>query len=146
VDAWATLEQVVTLTGITVDAPVLAQAQSHIEMACGRLFEDTAERMGTRDQTWLGRAVAYQAAWLTAQPDWATRLEITADGSSASATQYPPKALVLASNAKLALSRVSWLRSRSLRVLSADEANRDNTSEDEPEDTEPGWSQWKPVA
>ncbi|MCA1438568.1 hypothetical protein I6F33_37555, partial [Bradyrhizobium sp. BRP20] len=72
VDAWAQAQDVLDITGEEVDDTVIAHAQSHIEMACGRLYEDTP-RMGTRDLAWLKKAVAYQAAWLPHQPDWAQR-------------------------------------------------------------------------
>ncbi|MEU0467312.1 hypothetical protein ABZ215_25195 [Amycolatopsis sp. NPDC006131] len=128
------------LTAVEVDDPTILQAQSHIEIACGRMFEDS-ERMGTRDLAWLRKAVAYQAAWLPSQPDWAQRLEITADGSASSATQYAPQALRLSGNARWALTRVSWLRSRGLAVPLAN----DSVDVEDPEDDEPGWSEWKPV-
>jgi hypothetical protein len=140
VDAWADVAAVLAITGEVVDDEIIGYAQSHVEMACGRLFEDS-DLMGARDKVWLRKAVAYQAAWLPGQPDWQQRLEITADGSASSATQYAGQALRLAMNAKWALGRVSWLRSRGLMVPIAGEC----TSVEDPEDDEPGWSPWTPV-
>lgn len=140
VDAWADVADVLETTDIVVDDSTVTTAQFHIELACGRLYMDT-ERIGARDLYWLKRAVAYQAAWLPSQPDWAQRLEITADGSASSATQFGPQALRIAPYARQALGRVSWLRSRGLAVPIVG----DSTSVDDPEDNEPGWSPWTPV-
>jgi hypothetical protein len=138
IDAWAQVQDVLDLTTEVVDDTVIAVAQGHIEMAQGRLYGDL---MGARDTEWLRRAVAYQAAWLPSQPDWAARLEILTDGGGSSATQYAPLALRLAGNARWALGRVSWVRSRGLRVPLPGE----NDTVDDPEDDEPGWSPWRPV-
>lgn len=138
VDAWTTPAGVLGITGVAVDDQTVLFAQSQIELVCGRLYGDT---MGNRDKVWLGRAVAYQAAWLPSQPDWAQRLEIVADGSPQYGTQLAPDGVVLAPYAKRALNRVSWVRSRGLQV----QGPADNTSDEEPEDSEPGWSPWKSV-
>lgn len=119
---WATAADVLTYTTTTVDDDAVTRAQATIDIHAGRLPED-AERIGTRDQYWLKLAVCYQAAWLAAQPDAFERLEVTEAGGATNRTMFTELALVLAPNAKWALKRVSWLRSRSLHVRTPWETN-----------------------
>jgi hypothetical protein len=117
VDAWATPQQVIDITGVTVTDAQLLQAQSSIEMLSNRIFDDTA-RIRTRDLYWLRKAVAYQAAWLKGQYDLHTRLDanqVQQDGVVASLTD---KAMLLGPEAKQALQRCSWMRSRTIHVRS----------------------------
>jgi hypothetical protein len=117
VDAWATPQQVIDITGVTVTDGQLLQAQSSIEMLSNRIFDDTT-RIRTRDLYWLRKAVAYQAAWIKGQYDLHTRLDATQvqqDGVVASLTD---KAMLLGPEAKQALQRCSWMRSRTIHVRS----------------------------
>lgn len=117
VDAWAAAQQVTDATGVTVTDAQLAQAQATVEVFCNRIYADT-ERIRARDVYWLGRAVAYQAAWLKGQYDLATRLDssqVQQDGVVASLGEH---AMVLAPMAARALRRISWMRSRTLHVRS----------------------------
>lgn len=119
VASWASVSDVSTLTGVTVTDAQLTQAQGLIDIHAGRTYA-ALDRTGTRDAAWLKAAVAYQAAWLTGQPDLFQRLDVTEipqdRGTPPAITE---KALVLAPMAKWALKRVSWLKSRSLHVRSA---------------------------
>jgi len=118
VDAWATPQQVIDLTGVTVSDAQLTQAQGSIETFCNRIYADTA-RIRTRDAYWLGRAVAYQAAWEVGQYDLSTRLDanqIQQDGVVANLNE---KAMTLGPRAKQALQRCSWMRGRTIHVRSA---------------------------
>jgi len=116
VDTWATVADVLNYTGKTVDGTAVTMAQANIDLVAGRLPAD-AERIGARDQHWLKLAVAYQAAWLPAQPDAFERLDVTSTGQSSASGD--DEWLVLAPFAKWALKRVSWLKSQSLRVKTA---------------------------
>ncbi|MFD5089326.1 hypothetical protein ACFWMR_01900 [Amycolatopsis thailandensis] len=113
VDTWATVADVLKFTGKTVGEDKVTMAQANIDLVAGRLPAD-AERIGDRDQHWLKLAVAYQAAWLTAQPDVFERLDVRSTGQSSASGEEGW--LQLAPFAKWALKRVSWLGSRSLRV------------------------------
>lgn len=115
---WATTDDVLSLTGTTVTDAQLAQANGVVEVHSGRLYVDAVERTGTRDIEWMRRAVAYQAAWLTAQPDAFSRLDLTQVTQEGRAIGLKEHALTLAPLTERALGRVSWLRSRSLHVRS----------------------------
>jgi hypothetical protein len=115
---WATAADVASLTGATVTDPQLTQANAAIELHAGRLYVDAVTRTGTRDIEWMRRACAYQAAWMLAQPDMFTRLEMQAISATGRPVPIIASALTLAPLARRALNRVSWFRSRSLHVRS----------------------------
>ena len=117
VDAWATPQQVIDTTGVTVTDAQLLQAQSSIEMFSNRIFTDT-ERIRTRDVYWLRKAVAYQAAWLKGQYDLHTRLDATQVQQDGVVASLSDKAMMLSPEAKQALQRCSWMRSRTIHVRS----------------------------
>lgn len=117
VDAWTDAADVLSVTGVTVTDAQLVQAQADIEVHCNRTFDDTA-RIRARDLYWLGRAVAYQAAWAKGQYDLATRLnasQVQQDGLIATLND---DGLILSPRAGRALRRVSWMRSRTIHVRS----------------------------
>ena len=118
VDAWASVQEVTDITGVSVTGAQLAQAQAAIEVFSNRIFPD-AERMRTRDLYWLGRAVAYQAAWLAGQFGLETRLDATQIQQDQVSTTVQGDGLVLAPMAARALKRVSWMRSRTVHIRSA---------------------------
>lgn len=113
---FATIAEVLALTGATVTAPQRSQAAVVIEMTTG-LIEGTLDQrpdMSDRDRYWLRVACAYQAAWLLSQPDFLTRDDVSSlslDGQSASG-----KAdwLVLSPLARRAMKRLSWRGTRTL--------------------------------
>ncbi|MEV8615687.1 hypothetical protein AB0383_48680 [Amycolatopsis sp. NPDC051373] len=122
-ETWATVDDVLTYTKITVTDEDLAAAQAQIDVRTSRVYADKA-MISDRDQYWLKLAVAYQAAWLVAQPDAFQRLEMTEAGGATNRSMYTETAIVLAPDARWALKRVSWLKSRSLHVRAADEYGR----------------------
>ena len=113
---FATIAEVLALTGATVTTAQRSQAAVVIEMTTG-LIEGTLEArsdISDRDRYWLRVACAYQAAWLLSQPDFLTRDDVTSlslDGQSASG-----KAdwLVLSPLARRAMKRLSWRGTRTL--------------------------------
>jgi hypothetical protein len=118
---WATSSDVATLTGITVTDAQVDQAQAVVE-----LFVDTTEVASTvglisqKNLRLLKMAVAYQAAWITQHPDWATNMDTTnVSQDQVSATWAHANAGVLAPLAKRCIDRVSWRRIRPLRVRPA---------------------------
>lgn len=118
IDAWATPQQVIDLTGVTVASPQLAQAQASIEAFCNRIYTDTA-RIRPRDLYWLTRAVAYQAAWEEGQFDLNTRLDANQIQQDGVVGNFNDRAMTLAPRAKQALQRCSWMRGRTIHVRSA---------------------------
>ena len=122
VDAWATAQKVIDVTGVTVTDQQLAQAQDDIEIFTGRVYDDTP-RIRTRDLYWLGRAVARQAAWQAGQFGLETRLDATQIQQDQVSTTLTGDGLVLAPMAVRALRKVSWMRSRTVHIRSAVEGS-----------------------
>ena len=118
VNAWCTVQDVTDATGVTVTAQQLGQAQTAIEVFSNRIYPDK-DRMRTRDLYWLGRAVAYQAAWLAGQFGLETRLDATQIQQDQVSTTLQGDGLVLAPMAGRALRKVSWMRSRTVHIRSA---------------------------
>src|ERR1041385_1136806 len=104
VDAWATAQQVINATGVSVTDAQLLQAQDDIEIFTNRIYADTA-RIRTRDLYWLGRAVARQAAWIAGQFGLETRLDATQIQQDQVSTTVQGDGLVLAPMAARALHR-----------------------------------------
>lgn len=117
VDAWATPQQVIEITGATVSDVQLSQAQASIEMFSNRIYPDT-DRMRARDLYWLRMAVAYQAAWMLGQFDLHTRLDATQVQQDGIVASLDARAMSLGPEAKQALQRCSWMRSRTIHVRS----------------------------
>lgn len=117
-NAWASAQDVIDATGVSVTDQQLAQAQSDIEIFTNRIWDDTA-RIRTRDLYWLGRAVARQAAWLAGQFGLETRLDATQIQQDQVSTTLQGDGLVLAPMAARAMRRVSWMRSRTVHIRSA---------------------------
>lgn len=114
--SWASLGDVTAITGVSVSALEIAQAQSIIDLVTNRTPAASAS-MRLRDIEWLKRAVCYQAVWIDAQPDLFTRSSMLEVAQDAVTGKYASKASIyLAPLAERALKNVSWLRSRSLRV------------------------------
>lgn len=118
VDAWATPQQVIEITGVTVSDVQLTQAQVSIETFSNRIYADTS-RIRTRDLYWLRNAVAYQAAWETGQYDLNTRLDANQVQQDGVVGNLNDKAMTLGPRAKQALQRCSWMRGRTIHVRSA---------------------------
>jgi hypothetical protein len=115
--AWATVADVLDVTGATVTELVLGQAQAAIDVFSGRSVA-IRSRLRPRDLHWLRLAVAYQAAWLSGQPDPFTRSDITTLAQDGASVAFGPAGLVLAPLARRALNRCRWRGSRSVTVSS----------------------------
>lgn len=123
---WASVADVKAVTGLDVSEEVLARAQFQVEILVGVLAaqsymagtshtEDQKVAISYGDTQWLKRGVAYQAAWLSAQPDVYQRNNVTSIGQDGVSVQYADQGLILGPLAKKALNRVSWLGSRAVR-------------------------------
>jgi hypothetical protein len=113
--SWASVAEVATYTGVAVTPAQLTQAQAIVDMFAGRTY-DAAPRTGSRDRYWLKLTVAYQAAWLTSQPDLFQRIDLAAITMGSRAVALKDDSLRIAPLAAKALSKVSWMRGRSLHV------------------------------
>lgn len=116
--AWASAQDVIDATGVTVTEQQLVQAQKAVEVFSNRIYADST-RMRTRDLYWLGQAVAYQAAWIAGQFGLETRLDATQIQQDGVSTTLQGDGLTLAPMAARALRRVSWMRSRTVHIRSA---------------------------
>jgi hypothetical protein len=117
--AWATVQDVDDLTGVTVTTDQLAYAQAIIEIHVSRTEDVPADSISVRDLLWLKRAVAYEAAWIPANPDLFTRIEhVTLLQDGVETRDLPPDALTLAPMAKRAIRRLSWVKTRSIHTVS----------------------------
>ena len=140
--SWATVDDVLDVTGLTVSEDTVRLANYAIEAHTGRLAGATAgdpgPKLRTRDVEWLRRAVAYQAAWLTSQPDYLGRMDVTQVGSQAATTQLTDTAMTLGPMAAQCLRRCSWERTGTLSVRS--DLSRRGADEDGPD----AWgNQWE---
>lgn len=115
---WASPAETLSYTGITVSQDSLDSAQAMVE-----LFADVTEAssdaglISPKNLRLLKMAVAYQAAWMTSQPDLFTRSDVglmTQDGISF--TSPHANSSVLAPMAKRAVDRLSWRRNRSQKI------------------------------
>lgn len=116
--AWATTIDVTTYTGLTATAAQVEQAQALVE-----IFADTttdaseAGNISPKNLRLLKLAVAYQTAWITQHPDAFTNIDLTqVQQDGVVATMQHNNALVLAPMAKRCIDRLSWRRTRSLRI------------------------------
>lgn len=115
VNAWAQDSDVASITGITVDDGTILAAQSIVENVCHRLFG--IGKFRARDTEWLRKAVAYQAAWMSFQPDLFFRVQASnVSGDGQSATSRTKADVYLAPLAGKAIKNLSWMKSRSLRA------------------------------
>ncbi|WP_354643865.1 hypothetical protein [Kitasatospora camelliae] len=117
VEAWTDAATVLSVTGVDVTDGSITQAQADIEIFTGRTYADT-ERIRSRDLYWLGRAVAYQAAWRPGQPGIESRMDTTAQSQDGVSANFGPDAVVLAPMAARAINRLSWRRSRTVHIRS----------------------------
>jgi hypothetical protein len=112
--SWATVAATTEITGVTVTEATLTQAQYVIE-----LFSGTTEEYAIppRDLRHLKMAVAYQAAWAKGQIDVATRSDVSQyTQDEMSATMANAEARVLAPLARQCIKRLSWKKSRSVKL------------------------------
>lgn len=116
--AWATVANVLALTGKTVTEQNVAEASAVIDIYANRT-ESASGGMTPRDLGWLQRATAFQASWMPNQPGYHQRnsyAEITQDGMQ---IIYGKEWQVsLAPLAARALKNLSWKATRTVRVVS----------------------------
>lgn len=126
---WATKADVATLTGATVSDAKVAQAQAAIETVTGIVVDEAAwALLSAPDARWLRNAVAYQAAFMAASPDYFERQRITSGGQDGQSATFAAEAHELAPMARKALRKLSWKGSRVVQlaapaVLDADVAD-----------------------
>lgn len=120
--AWSTREEVSQITGLSEDDLTddeLQRAQFIIDLVSGRTLDMRdllINENRKRDLRWLRMAVAYQVAWMKAQPDLFTRWDLTRTSQDGENSDFVPGATTLAPLAKRAIRRLSWKGTRSVSI------------------------------
>lgn len=106
--------------GYELTAKELVRAQGHIESVCGRMIEAIqSSDLSTEDAAILKKATVYQAVWVAANGDVEERTDVTqirTAGLSGESAMLTTDGIVLAPLARRLLTRLSWVRSRSIRT------------------------------
>jgi len=143
---WATTSDVITYTGQNATPAQVEQAQALVE-----IFADTTEdasdagNIRPKNLRLLKLAVAYQAAWITQHPDAFTNIDVSqVQQDGVVATMQHNNALVLAPMAKRCIDRLSWRRTRALRIGRMASAGsgiprRMNLTSVDADDNDPRW-------
>ncbi len=134
--AWATDDDVVTITGREATQESLAAAQVIVEIFSGttELASDD-ELIASRNLRHLKTAVAFQAVWLDAHPDVLEAMDVegvSQDGLNA--TYANANAHLLAPLANRCIARLSWRRQIQTglrRNAGSDNGNRDSAVRDD---------------
>lgn len=116
--AWATVEQVAAVTGVTVSDETLALASSMVDTFTG-VDEDLPEDAITAvDRRHLRRAVAWQAVWVAGKPGLITEREsspsVSSDGQSI--TREDRMDALCAPLARREILSLSWVGTRTAVV------------------------------
>lgn len=112
---WASVAEVLELTGTTVTLAQIAQAQGVIDVFSGVLI-GAAANLSDRDLRLLRYATSYQTVWQIAQVDVLSRTDakrVEQDGAKFETANSD--ANLLAPLASRCLSQLSWKRARSVR-------------------------------
>src|SRR6266403_2981739 len=122
---WATTADVLNITGKTVTAAQLQQAQFIVmlfsDISPDASFETTGVATGLispKNLRSLKFAVAYQAAWMPEHPDVFSNIDTTnVSEDGLSFTQAHENAAILAPLARRSIKRLTWMRpNRSIRI------------------------------
>lgn len=119
---WATPAEASSITGEVITQAQLNVAYYVIETRAG-VVTAAREKLTNRDLRELKKAEAYQAAWMAGQIALMSRSD--ADLVSQDGLQYSKGDVdmhILSPLAKAALSKLSWLRGRTINPLSASQA------------------------
>lgn len=131
---WATVADVDTVTGATVDAKAVRRAVSTLETITGLIESVDRPDVSDRDRHWLKLMTCYQTAFMIDNPDLFSRNDVTSasqDGESASFRNVDSH--LFAPLARKAYRRLSWRGLRSIAPgggsASVSSSRRDVTSE-----------------
>lgn len=139
-ETWAVPTDVLLYTGKTVTQDDCARAQAVVDLAVGRTYGAVdLLPVGKRARYWLKLAVAYQAAWMQAQPDLFSRSSVTDFNQDGAAATFDTDGQTLGPLALMAVRRLPWKRSRSIRVAPACDAVRQLPFVLEASDVQQAW-------
>lgn len=136
--AWATEDDVVTVTGREATEESLALAQTMMEIFSGTTeYASDADLIASKNLRLLRSAVAFQAVWLDNHPDVLEAMDVQGVSQDGLNAQYAyANAHLVAPLAQRCLDRLSWRRqiragmARAAR-LRADRGNRDSAVRDD---------------
>lgn len=145
---WCTAADVLKYAKTTVTDDDVTVAGGTVDVHCARPYDIFVAgvpvgqvcKISVTDLYWLRLTCAWQAAWLSDQPDAFSRSDVTSIGRGTGSLTIAEKALTLAPLAKLALNRVSYLKSRSLHTPGPMELNALTLDGDGP-----GWKNLGPI-
>jgi hypothetical protein len=117
---FATTDAVKAITGQDVSDGDLAIAWSVCEVMCGRpLYELTvveSDVLTARDAYWLKVAIAWQSVWVAANPDFFATYDMSTMSQSGQGGTPNPDGLVFSPLARRALLRLTWTKTRSVKM------------------------------
>lgn len=131
---------VLSETAVTVTTGQVAQADSMITIYVNRSPAASAG-IGGRDLGWIKRAICWQAAWLSRNPDVVSRMQfdsLSQDGTSVSSSAQWAK--VLAPMAARSIKNLSWKGTRSVGARPVDDLWRGGDFVLESSDEYSSWS------
>jgi len=113
--AWATLEQVIGITGIEVSEETIAQASAMIDTFTGADEEMPEDAISVKDRKHLRKATAWQAIWIPTKPGLLTDRENFKRVSSDTQTVERQDRAdgFLAPMARREIMNLSWVGTRS---------------------------------
>ena len=119
--SFVTTADVKRITGRDVEASVLSLAWSVLEAIIGRpayelLANEYDNVLTARDQYWLTKAVAFEAAWIVANPDTFESLDVSTINQSGQGGTLNVDALIVAPMARRCLRWCTWTKTRSVRM------------------------------
>lgn len=115
---WASTAEVLGYTGTTVTDAQITIANGVIDLFAG-VTDLARDNLSDRDLRLLSKATAYQTVWMAGQVDVLTRTDVASasqDGASYTTPTSNPDSAQLAPLAKRCLDRLSWRKSRTIRV------------------------------
>lgn len=114
--AWASIAETLAYTRINVEQEDIDSAQAMIELFADVIYDQSA-KMSTKNLRLLKMAVAYQAAWMIDHPDVFTHVDIgSINQDGIFFVQAHENAMLIAPMARRALSRLSWNRTRNIKI------------------------------
>lgn len=117
--AWATLEDVRTVTGAGAEATELAAANSVIDIYANRT-SDAASAISARNLHWLKVATCWQTVWQRDQPGFNAQQVVSSFSQDGESVSYTGEwNLTLAPMAARALKNLSWKATRTIRTPNA---------------------------
>lgn len=135
--AWASEDDVVTVTGREAAPESLALAQTMIELFSGTTeIASDDQLISSRNLRLLRQAVAFQAVWLDSHPDVLEAMDVQGVSQDGLNAQYAyANAHLVAPMAQRCLDRLSWRRqiiaSRARGGAARDRGNRDSAVRDD---------------